>query len=967
MSPWLISGTLVKTAVNEMDAASTRTDFSAYPLAALAAAFAAGVLAARLAHAPPSACVTLAALVSASATFAALKKRETAAASLVLLAFACAGASLSSLGDKASRAETRLRSFYERGDVEPGEPVEVTGVVERAPELAPDGLLLSLRLEGVRHRSRESLCTGRVELFAPVRDRREAAAYESLELRRGARVRLMAALTRDTRYRNPGVEPPGDYLEVRDVDARGTLKSALLVERLDDEAVPLLLALLDDWRARLVRRSDATFSADASGVFKAAVLGNRHGLSRDAAERFREAGTFHALVISGLHVAFVGGLVWAAAGRFTRRALARWGVSAAFVWLYALSVGAEASVVRAALTFTLAALAPALGRRSPPLNATGGAALALLVWRPASLFDPSFQLTFLSVLAIVACALPLLSSLKAVGEWRPTRATPYPPACPRLFRALAELLYWRERAWRVEMSCAAHGYRLFKNPWAARLERWRLQPALRFAFAAALVSAVVQLALLPLLAVYFHRLSLASLLLNVFVGALMVAHASAALAALAASQLSASLAAPLVGLTEMTAALLVHGVDPFAAAGVAGLRLPEYTGAASAVYVLHFVPLFTLAAALLRWRPLDAPPRARAADERHARDFKGGHAHDLDGGHAAEPDARRPWVEESAAGGRRTAARRVRLLKAAAVVSFTTTFIIVAHPFSAGRADGRLRIDFLDVGQGDAALVTMPDGSTLLVDGGGRPDFRARRGEDDDEGEAFEPDRRGVGDAVVSEYLWHRGLGRLDYVLATHAHADHVEGLSDVFKNFGVLAALAGRAPRGDEGFARFARSAVAAGVPVHLVGRGDRLRFGAVTVDVLWPPPGAGAGAPSGNDDSVVLRLRYGRRTFLLTGDAEARAERALVDAGDDLRSDALKVAHHGSRTSSTAGFVSSARPAVAVVSVGRDSPHGHPHAEVLRRLREAGARVLTTGESGAVTVSTDGDDLKVETFVRQ
>ena len=118
--------------------------------------------------------------------------------------------------------------------------------------------------------------------------------------------------------------------------------------------------------------------------------------------------------------------------------------------------------------------------------------------------------------------------------------------------------------------------------------------------------------------------------------------------------------------------------------------------------------------------------------------------------------------------------------------------------------------------------------------------------------------------------------------------------------------------------------------------------------------------------DDSVVLRLRYGRRTFLLTGDIESRTEGALVSGGDDLRSDALKVAHHGSRTSSTDAFVAATRPAAAVVSVGRDSPYGHPHAEVLARWREAGAQVLTTGERGMITVSTDGEDLRVETFVQ-
>ncbi|MDQ5836902.1 MAG: MBL fold metallo-hydrolase, partial [Acidobacteriota bacterium] len=559
-----------------------------------------------------------------------------------------------------------------------------------------------------------------------------------------------------------------------------------------------------------------------------------------------------------------------------------------------------------------------------PLNAAGGAALALLVLRPASLFDPSFQLTFLSVVAIVAVAAPLLSNLQAVGCWRPTRATPYPPACPRWFRALGEALYWRERAWRRELEHATHSYRLFKTPWAARLERWRVQRLLRFAFAAVLVSVVVQLTLLPLLVVYFHRLSLVSPLMNVFVGALMVALAFSALAALALSSLSGALAAPLVRLAEAAAALMIHSVDPLARAHVASLRLPEYSGAASAVYLLYFLPLVVLTCALLRWRPLTAPPRPKFEEDK----------------------------------GR-------RLLKLAGLAFAGLALVIVAHPLSAGRADGRLRVDFLDVGQGDSALVTMPDGGTLLVDGGGRPDLRRRRGAED-EGEEFEPDAREIGDAVVSEYLWWRGLSRVDYVLATHADADHIDGLNAVVKNFKVAAAFVARAPTNDPEFVRFDASAHDAGVPLYIVGRGDRLRFGAVTVNVLWPPLAQGdADMPSGNNDSVVLRFSFGRRAFLLTGDAEADAERALVSAGDTLRCDALKVAHHGSRTSSTEGFISAARPALAVVSVGLDSPYGHPDPEVIKRWRDAGALVLTTGERGTVNVSTDGNDLKAETFI--
>ncbi|MCA1636192.1 MAG: ComEC/Rec2 family competence protein [Acidobacteria bacterium] len=597
------------------------------------------------------------------------------------------------------------------------------------------------------------------------------------------------------------------------------------------------------------------------------------------------------------------------------------------MWAYTIGVGAEASVVRAALMFSVAALAPALGRRASALNALGGAALALLVWRPRNLLDPSFQLTFLSVLAIVALALPLLSNLKEVGEWRPVRATPRPPECARWWLTLGELLFWSERRHHREMERSTHSYGLFKTLWAARLERWRVQRLLRAVFAVLLVSLAVQFVLLPLQVLYFHRLSLAGLVLNVFVGVLLVVLSLAALAASVVSTVSAALAAPFVGLAEASSWLASHSVEPFAAARVSNLRPAEYSGAAAFVYVLYYAPLLIL---------------------------------------MFEAARRLTSVRASAAGSEERGAARSRLVRPAACASATLALLIVLHPFSAGRPDGRLRVDFLDVGQGDAALLTMPDGTTLLVDGGGRPRFGARR--DVDEGsEPFERDVRGVGEAVVSEYLWRRGRGRVNFILPTHAHADHIEGLNDVASNFKVDAALLAQAPARDEEFARFDSTTRGAGIPLQMIARGDVLRFGGgVRIDVLWPPRAA-RGAASRNDDSVVLRVRFGRRTILLTGDIESGPEAALVAAHDELRCDAVKVAHHGSRTSSTQAFVNATRPTLAVISVGLDSPYGHPHAEVLERWRACGAQVLTTGERGIITVSTDGDDLKVETFAAQ
>ncbi|HZI20243.1 MAG TPA: ComEC/Rec2 family competence protein [Pyrinomonadaceae bacterium] len=957
-----------------------RQSFNPHPLALLAAAFAAGAWLAHLFGAQAQYPVAACALASTAAFVAWLRDARGAATAALVLAYAGAGAALAVV-ELRPPAEARLRSLYENGLIASGDPVEVTGTIERIPESSPDGLFFSLAVESVRAGGVERPCRGRVELFAPARGADERGRYEALELRRGARVSVAARLTRAARYRNPGVETLDEHLDRRGSEARAVVKSPLLVERLDDRAVFLPLHWLDAWRRRALGGVDALVAPDAAGVLKAAMFGDRRGLTRETAERFREGGTFHVLVVSGLHVTLIGGLVWGAARLLTRRRPWQWLAAAVAVWGFALAVGAESSVVRAALMLTAASLAPAVGRRAGALNALGGAALALLAWRPSSLFDPSFQLTFLSVLAIVAVALPLLSRLREVGEWRPTRETPRPPDCPEWFRAAGELLFWREARWRREQERATHSYRLFKNPLASRLERLRVQPALRWACSILVVSACVQAALLPLLVLYFHRLPLAAPLLNLWVGPLLAAGCASALAALLLWAAGAAAASALASLAEAATLLAARGVDPFAEAGLASLRLPEYSGAASAVYVLYFVPLAVFAVTLAGWRPLGtrADEPAAAEGKRPADPPAGGERRSDE--HGAGKGRRS--VEHGAGRGWRRGLRVIEGWRsstvAAGVALAAAGALIVLHPFSAPPADGRLRVDFLDVGQGDSALVTMPDGATLLVDGGGRQRFGRAGGaaggaRDDDGGagdgeggaEVFEPDARGVGDRVVSEFLWHRGLDRVNYVVATHADADHVRGLGDVLANFKVDAALVGRAPASDAEFTRFAAAAERARVPVYLLARGDVLRFGAATVEVLWPPAGDAA-APSANDDSIVLRLRFGRRTILLTGDIEERAEAALAGAdGDALACDALKVAHHGSRSSTTERFLAAARPALAIVPAPLDSPHGHPHPEVLARLRARGARVLTTGESGTITVSTDGEDLRVETFVR-
>jgi competence protein ComEC len=445
-----------------------------------------------------------------------------------------------------------------------------------------------------------------------------------------------------------------------------------------------------------------------------------------------------------------------------------------------------------------------------------------------------------------------------------------------------------------------------------------VQRVIRYAFNAVMVSVAVQIMLLPLLVVYFHRLSLSSLLLNIVVSFLLAALALVSFVALLLSHVSHTIAEPFFTFANNINWLMVHSIDPFAKLGLASVRVPEYTGRASWLYFIYYVPLVVLISKLFHWYPLPAP------------------------GHPVKSK---------------------KLLPLSCCFQLILIAVVLFHPFSAIRPDGKLRVDFLDVGQGDAALVTMPDGVTLLIDGGGRPSFRSPFSENGSE--SFERESRSIGEMVVSEYLWWRGLDSVDYVLATHADADHMDGLNDVVSNFSIRSALVGRIPANDAEYARFAQTLSRTKTTMEVVQAGDVLKFGDVTATVLSPTPTNDASVASQNDDSVVVLLKFGERSFLFTGDIEKQAERQLVAQLQNLRVDVVKVPHHGSRTSSTEAFVEATKPRLAVIPVGRTSMFGHPHEEVVERWTRNGAEVLTTGRSGTITVTTDGKELWVKKFV--
>ncbi len=248
---------------------------------------------------------------------------------------------------------------------------------------------------------------------------------------------------------------------------------------------------------------------------------------------------------------------------------------------------------------------------------------------------------------------------------------------------------------------------------------------------------------------------------------------------------------------------------------------------------------------------------------------------------------------------------------------------------------GELVVHVLDVGQGSALLLQHPE-VTVLVDTGRH-------------------DRSDVVPALRS-----RGVTAIDLLVVTHPHADHVGQFDDVIGAFPVAEVWWNGSVATSRTFERAVAALEASGARYEEPRAPATTTVGPLVVDVVNPWPGADLGEL--NDASLALRFTFGSIAVLVTGDAEAGAERRMVSgAADLLRADVLIVGHHGSRTSTTPRFLATVDPAVAVWSAGAGNSYGHPHPEVLAALAAHGARVLGTAVDGAVTITTDGTDLDV------
>jgi competence protein ComEC len=262
-------------------------------------------------------------------------------------------------------------------------------------------------------------------------------------------------------------------------------------------------------------------------------------------------------------------------------------------------------------------------------------------------------------------------------------------------------------------------------------------------------------------------------------------------------------------------------------------------------------------------------------------------------------------------------------------------------------APGKLRVVFLDVGQGDATMVRTPDGRVMLVDSGGLA------------GSAFD-----VGERVVAPALRAFGVRKLDTLVVTHGDPDHLGGAPAILKRFGAQAVWDGVPVPPHVRLRELAAAADAGNASWRTVQAGDRERRGSVEIRVLHPPLPDWERQRVRNDDSVVLELRIGRVSILLPGDIGAEGERAAAPSLAPLAVSIVKAPHHGSASSSTVPFLQAARPSAVVFSAGRGNRFGHPAPIVLERYVQAGALAFRTDEDGAVVMDTDGRTVEISTW---
>lgn len=757
------------------------------------------------------------------------------------IVFFLLGAMLSSQQTNPYLPENHIKNFAEHygnaGKDNPG--ISIEGIVSGVPEIFADKARLLIDAEKIFEKDKVIPVTGKILV---------TAGSPFVNLKYGDRIRFIAKLRIPRNFGNPGEFDYAGGLALEGMYVTGHIENERWIAVFGQGQKQGLRTAIERVRERLRDFIDKS-GAENTAVIKALILGEKGGVSKHIRDSFAGTGTAHILAISGLHIgiiAFVSYWIILRILKLSERLMLTFNInkiaaasSIIPVLLYGAIAGFSVSTQRAVIMVLVFILAVLADREKSLYNTLAVAALVILVISPLAIYDISFQLSFISVLAIIY----LGTKFQSLWQARETED-------------IARLLP--------------------PNPLLKPLHNYIIYP-LAVSFAASLGTA-------PFIAWHFHRVSIIGVLANIIAVPLMGFIAvPLGLISSIISFFYLPLADLLLKPADIILKVSIWIVDVFAQLPYASI----YTTTPTIFEVVLFYLLIICIAEFTRGR----------------------------------------FFKYSLA---------------------VVIFIIIgnySYWYYRLNYNPNLKVTFISVGQGDSALVEFPYGKRMLIDGGG-----------------FYSDDFDVGERIIAPFLWKNKIEKIDYMVLSHPQADHMKGLKFIAERFHVKEFRWNGEKSSDTAFLELMGSIGKNNIRRLITNAStSALDINGVNVTFLNPEQ---EGRLDTNNNSLVVKMDYKGASFLFTGDIEAIGEANMLKRNEHVGAVVLKVPHHGSKTSSTVEFLKAVNPKLAVVSVGYSNPFGFPRPEILKRYEELKIPVLRTDINGAVTVETDGADIKTATF---
>jgi competence protein ComEC len=739
-------------------------------------------------------------------------------------------------------------------------PTNVTGSIIQPVRRAADRVVIVVKVSHVTDNNTPISASGTLLVTWRNPDR---------SVFQGDQIQISARLRRPYGTINPGGFHYGAYLERKGIQAVATVSGpdkVTIIECPSSSFRRKFWNIIDQWRDQIQQASVATLQDPALGLFLGMVLGEQGFISQDVREAFMDTGTVHIISISGSHLGLIAFLTFFLVKGLVLRLPVPWlewlsvritatrlAVLATLplVSFYTLLAGAEIATVRSWIMVVLALLAVWLGRERTVLTFLVLAAVIVLLYNPQALFDISFQLSYISVLAIAL-----------------------------VIKAIQQSSQEYEDTYQVNNSFFQTMCQWIKNTW------W--------------ISLAVTLATVPIVAYHFNQIAWMGLLANFIV-------------------------VPYVGFVVVPLGLV------------------------SAVFVL-MTGADVLPLAVLNQTILEGLTRIVQVFA----DFPG-----------AEWHVTSPAIVTMLVfyGLLVTGLMNVNRLRLRGSCAIGVVMILIWWFWSprVGWDHDTVRVTFLDVGQGDATVIELPDGQVVLIDAGASYS------------------KLDMGQAVVGPFLWDQGIRRIDHVIATHPQWDHMGGLSWVIKKFDVGYYWSNGVTRENVFYQRVQQAIQEVGLKEKIAWKGKEItRAGACQLKVLNPPfsdntfPGIRSSSQGGSDlnnQSIITNLDCGLHSFLFTADAEREALGRLNQLPQHRAAQVVKVPHHGAKSSLHHEWINQLHTEVAVISVGRHNRYGHPMPAVLEAYQKKGFPIYRTDQNGAVrvTASLMSPNLSIETAQEQ